>query len=207
MDYIFTAGLLRQALPQAKRGSSGSPTAMEALPEGWQSSPNGLAVIDGSNMAHLGESKKARVKYLELVVDEARRQGYSPIVFVDAYLRHEIDDQKKLEDLIRVGKVRQVPARTQADEFILQEAEHLDAVVVSNDLFKPYQGEFPWVVDSARFRRVTLSFDDNTVYFSRRAGQKSPPSMPPQTKICTGCGEIARMDSKFCRKCGMKFPK
>ena len=66
------------------------------------------------------------------VVDGSNR-GYDPIVIVDAALHHEVDDADQLEVLIRDQTIRQAPAGTDADRFILLTADEQDAVVISND--------------------------------------------------------------------------
>ncbi|MBV8857387.1 MAG: Zc3h12a-like ribonuclease, partial [Acidobacteria bacterium] len=56
-------------------------------------------------------------------------------------------DQEQLEKLIKSQQVRQVPAGTDADYFIIQFAHELDALIVTNDRYKDYADQYPWVHD------------------------------------------------------------
>jgi hypothetical protein len=113
-----------------------------------------VIVVDGANVAYIEESKEGDPKVSNLVaVREAlEAKGYEPVIIVDASLRHQVDDPDQLEALIEDQKIRQAPAGTDADYFILQFAEQKDALVVSNDEFEQYQDQFPWIEQ----RRVPL---------------------------------------------------
>ncbi|HEX8118778.1 MAG TPA: hypothetical protein VF521_15990, partial [Pyrinomonadaceae bacterium] len=67
------------------------------------------------------------------------------VIIVDASLKYDIDDQEQLEKLIKSQAVRQVPAGTDADYFIIQFAQELDATIVTNDRYKDYAEQYPWV--------------------------------------------------------------
>ena len=109
-------------------------------------------VVDGANVAHeeLSSSGKPKVANLVAMMRELADRGYEPVVIVDASLWHEIDDPDQLDAMIERQQVRQVPAGTDADFFVLETAENLDAPVVSNDLFRNRRERYPWV----RERRV-----------------------------------------------------
>lgn len=106
-----------------------------------------VAIIDGSNVAHSSEGDRARLTNITLVRDKMSEEGYEPIVVVDAALRHQIDDPRQYESLVEDGTIRQAPAGTDADYFILSFARELDAAVVSNDRFKDRQQAFPEALD------------------------------------------------------------
>lgn len=113
-----------------------------------------VVVVDGSNVAFGEQTKqgKPQVSNLVAVRKELEQRGYEPVVIVDASLRHQIDDPDQLESLLEKQQVRQAPAGTDADFFVLQTADELEGKVVSNDTFEPYQDRFPWISD----RRVPL---------------------------------------------------
>lgn len=90
-------------------------------------------------------------------------KGYDPAIIIDASLRHEIDNPRQLEALIDDKTIRQAPAGTDADYFILEVAEDDDAIVVSNDDFGEYEHEYNWIEG----RRVPLMIIENQAEICR----------------------------------------
>jgi hypothetical protein len=123
-----------------------------------------IALVDGSNVAHSSEGDEARLHNIKLVVKKLISEGYEPIVVADAALRHQIDDKEGYERRIEEGKIRQAPAGTDADYFLLAFARELDAVIVSNDLFRDRQEAFP----EARERMIRYMIVAEEVVFERR---------------------------------------
>ena len=108
-----------------------------------------MVVIDGANVAYEERSAGGKPKFSNLlkVRSELEEKGFEPVILVDASLKYDIDDQQQLENLIRSQQVRQVPAGTDADYFIIQFAQELDALIVTNDRYKDYAQQYPWVHD------------------------------------------------------------
>jgi predicted nucleic acid-binding protein len=104
-------------------------------------------IIDGANVAYEEKSAGGRPKLSNLlkVRRELEERGFEVIILVDASLKYDIDDQTQLESLIASQQVRQVPAGTDADFFIIQLAEQLDARIVTNDRYKDYAERYPWI--------------------------------------------------------------
>ncbi len=102
-----------------------------------------LAIIDGSNVAHATEGEKPHLRNIRLMQDKLREEGLEPVVVADAALRHQIDDEQNYEQLVDRGVIKQAPAGTDADYFILNFARELDASIVSNDRFTDSLGRFP----------------------------------------------------------------
>ena len=102
-----------------------------------------VVLVDGSNVAHCSEGDQALLANIVLVCDKLREEGYAPVVVVDAALRHQIDNRSAYERMVDDGSIRQAPAGTDADYFILSFARELDAAVVSNDRFRDRQKAFP----------------------------------------------------------------
>jgi len=125
---------------------------------------SGKAIVDGSNVAHSTEGEKARLRNIELVVAKVKEDGMEPIVVSDAALRHQIDQAEKYEALIDGGEIRQAPAGTDADWFILSFARELDAYIVSNDRFRDRQESFP----DARDRMIRYMIVEDEVVFEKR---------------------------------------
>ncbi len=123
-----------------------------------------IALVDGSNVAHSSEGDEARLHNIKLVVRKLISEGYTPIVVSDAALRHQIDDKEGYERRIAEGKIRQAPAGTDADYFLLAFARELDAVIVSNDLFRDRADAFP----EARERMIRYMIVAEEVVLERR---------------------------------------
>lgn len=127
-----------------------------------------IALVDGSNVAHSSEGEKARLENITLVVEKLEEEGFEPIVVVDAALRHQIDDRDAYERMVEEGKIRQAPAGTDADYFLLAFARELDASVVSNDRFRDRQEAFP----EARDRVIRYMIVADEVVLERRTKRR-----------------------------------
>jgi hypothetical protein len=117
-----------------------------------------VVLVDGSNVAHSTEGEAPRLANLLAVRDKLREEGDDPIIVADAALRHQIDDPQAYEQLVEEGMVRQAPAGTDADYFILSFARELDASIVSNDRFRDRIKQFPEV--KARLIRYMIVRDE-----------------------------------------------
>ena len=102
-----------------------------------------VVIVDGSNVAHSTEGEKPRIANLIAVRDKLKEEGLEPIIMADAALRHQIDDATQYEQMVDSGAIRQVPAGTDADYFILSFARELNATIVSNDRFRDRLAQFP----------------------------------------------------------------
>lgn len=128
-----------------------------------------VAIIDGSNVAHSSEGDQARLENIRLVSRKLVEEGYQPVVVVDAALRHQIDDRTRFEEMVEDGRIKQAPAGTDADYFILSFARELEAVVVSNDRFKDRLDAFP----EARERVIRFMIVNDEVVFERRTSRRN----------------------------------
>ena len=127
-----------------------------------------IVLVDGSNVAHSTEGEKPLVANLLAVRDKLKEEGFEPIIMADAALRHQIDDQKVYEDMIESGSVRQAPAGTDADYFILSFARELNADIVSNDRFRDRVKQFP----EARERVIRFMIVNDEVVLERRTQRR-----------------------------------
>ena len=125
---------------------------------------SGIALVDGSNVAHSSEGEKARLRNIDLICEKLEEEGLEPIVVSDAALRHQIDETDRYEEMIEGGHVRQAPAGTDADYFILSFARELDANIVSNDRFRDRLEAFP----DARDRIIRYMIVADEVVLERR---------------------------------------
>ena len=125
-------------------------------------------IIDGSNVAHSSEGEKAQLENIRVVRDKLLGEGYEPVIVADAALRHQIDDEPAFEEMVESGEIRQAPAGTDADYFILSFARELDASVVSNDRFKDRREAFPEVKDKV----IRYMIINGEVVFERRTKRR-----------------------------------
>ena len=128
-----------------------------------------VVLVDGSNVAHSSEGEQPSLADIVAVCDKLRGEGYEPVVVVDAALRHQIDDRAGYERMVEEGAIRQAPAGTDADYFILSFARELEASIVSNDRFRDRQKAFP---DAAN-RLIRYMVVKGEVVLERRMGRRA----------------------------------
>lgn len=87
--------------------------------------PKRIAVVDGANIAYAERSEKGDSKISNLLAVRAtlEQKGYETVMIVDASLLYEIDDRPQLEALIDNQAIRQAPAKTDSDYFVIEVAE------------------------------------------------------------------------------------
>ena len=127
-----------------------------------------VAIVDGSNVAHSTEGEPPQVANLLIVRDKLVEEGLEPIIVADAALRHQIDDTAAYEQMIDEGLVRQAPAGTDADYFILSFARELKASIVSNDRFRDRIKQFP----EAKERVIRYMILNREVVLERRTQRR-----------------------------------
>ena len=127
-----------------------------------------IVLVDGSNVAHSTEGEKAQLANIVAMREKMQEEGFDPVVVVDAALRHQIDDTAGYERLVESGAVRQAPAGTDADYFLLSFARELDARIVSNDRFRDRLSAFPDAAD----RLIRYMIVEREVVLERRAGKR-----------------------------------
>ena len=108
-----------------------------------------MVVIDGANVAYEEKSAggKPRLSNLLKVKREMEERGFDTVIIVDASLKYDIDDQTQMQSLIETQHIRQVPAGTDADFFILDIADQHGARIVTNDQYRDYRDRYPWIQD------------------------------------------------------------
>ena len=112
-------------------------------------------VVDGSNLATEGRTLPSLQQLDEAVrsfVDE-----FSPAavtVVVDASFPNRIDASERdtFEEAITAGEMISPPAGVigRGDAFLLQIADRAGAVVLSNDSFQEFHGQYGWLFDQGR---------------------------------------------------------
>jgi hypothetical protein len=125
-------------------------------------------IVDGSNVAHSSEGERPLLENIRAVRDKLVEEGYEPVILADAALRHQIDEENAFEEMIESGEIKQAPAGTDADYFILSFARELEATIVSNDRFKDRLEAFPEVRD----RVIRYMIVNGEVVFERRTKRR-----------------------------------
>lgn len=154
--------------PRPERSNSAHPQPVPEHPATEAQPESRTVLIDGSNVAHSTEGEKPLVANLLAVRDKLKEEGLDPIIMADAALRHQIDDKKVYEDMIESGSIRQAPAGTDADYFILAFARELNATIVSNDRFRDRISQFP----EARDRVIRYMIVNDEVVLERRTQRR-----------------------------------
>jgi len=137
-------------------------------PEALRQNHSNVVLVDGSNVAFCTEGEVGQLKNILTIRDRLVAEGFEPIVVVDAALRHKIDDPAGYERLVDDGIIKQAPAGTDADYFILSFAEELDASIVSNDRFKDRIKQHP----ALRKRLIKYMIVQGEVVFEKRTGRR-----------------------------------
>ncbi|MEX1218316.1 MAG: hypothetical protein WEA11_07350, partial [Acidimicrobiales bacterium] len=112
-------------------------------------------VVDGSNIATEARSLPSLAQLDEAVqAFLAQYDVDSLTVIVDATFGHRIDPSERAEFDQAVANAELVtpPAGAigRGDAFVLQVAHRVGAVILSNDSFQEFHGEYPWLFDEGR---------------------------------------------------------
>jgi hypothetical protein len=112
-------------------------------------------VVDGSNIATEARSLPSLAQLDEAVqAFLAQYDVGSLTVIVDATFGHRIDPSERAEFDQAVANAELVtpPAGAigRGDAFVLQVAHRVGAVILSNDSFQEFHGEYPWLFDEGR---------------------------------------------------------
>ena len=132
--------------------------------------PLDKVILDGSNIAWEEKNPldKPKISNVENMINRLSKVEFKKIITVaDAALRYQIDNQKRLDKLVKEGAMKMLPARVDGDKFILRLAEEEKAMIVSNDMFKEFRDMKSWIDQ----RRIPYTILDNEVYLHPTAVQ------------------------------------
>ncbi|HET7651535.1 MAG TPA: S1 RNA-binding domain-containing protein [Acidimicrobiales bacterium] len=112
-------------------------------------------VVDGSNIATEGRALPSLSQLRDAVAAwKADNPDDQITVVVDASFSYRIDDSDRaeFEKARTTGELVSPPAGAvgRGDGFLLQIADRTDAVVLSNDSFQEYHGEYGWLFERGR---------------------------------------------------------
>ena len=132
--------------------------------------PLNKVILDGSNIAWEEKNSldKPKISNIENMINRLSKVNFNKIITVaDAALRYQIDNQKRLDKLVKEGAMKMLPARVDGDKFILRISEEENAMIVSNDMFKEFREMKTWIDQ----RRIPYTILDSEVYLHPTAVQ------------------------------------
>lgn len=119
-------------------------------------------LIDGNNVVRQDNVHGWRV--LRALVDLLRRDGVAYHVYFDATIDHVVTDEEGRSFIGALmwerndgGDATRCPSRDEADKFILHAADKTGSHVLSNDGYRQWDGQYPWIAirnNTGEVRRV-----------------------------------------------------
>jgi hypothetical protein len=112
-------------------------------------------VVDGSNLATEGRTLPSLRQLDDAVrayLDEFKPETVTVIVDASFPNRIEADERDAFEEALTAGELIAPPAGVigRGDAFLLQVADRAGAVVLSNDSFQEFHGQYGWLFDEGR---------------------------------------------------------
>lgn len=124
-------------------------------------------LIDGSNAAYNSNGNRSAKPYarnLIRLLQELRTIGFTDIlVIADASLRHRLQDPELLPELEGLAQYLESPAETPADVFLIEYVKKDRCLLVSNDTFRDWKLQDPWIAQYIDFYRLTFLITDEAV--------------------------------------------
>ena len=105
-----------------------------------------------------------------MVIDDLRDKGFNDILtIVDASLKYQIEDKSILDEMKRKERIKESPARTDADNFIIKYAKDNNAFIITNDTFKKdWKDKDEWVKENIDRHRMPFMISDGVVEYGEK---------------------------------------
>lgn len=122
--------------------------------------------VDASNVAFSSNDSsndKHKPLYMNIIYlsHELNKLRYKEIIVIaDASLRSRVADPNNLELLKKSVKYLEAPAKTTADEFLIDNAKKSKCYIISNDTFKDWKMQDKWI--SENIDRIRIPFLRNS---------------------------------------------
>lgn len=124
-------------------------------------------IIDGSNVAHNSNgngASKPCVTNIIFLVDHLKNKGFENIIVIsDASLKHKLGDNGKMKTLKEKAKYIEAPKEQPADIFIIYYVKRTHCLLVSNDTFREWKVQDPWVAENIDYYRLSFIIDEKEV--------------------------------------------
>lgn len=105
--------------------------------------------IDGNNVAYWGGKKKFNIRTTLALTEYFDQTKQDYLCFFDANVVYRVknkEDKELLKQALKdTSHYRLAPAGGPADSFILMSADIENAAVISNDLYRDYRDQYPWL--------------------------------------------------------------
>ena len=135
-------------------------------------------LLDGSNILRWDEPRNGiSLKYVLAITEGLERAGKPFQVLFDATAKYILERKAPHEvqtynDLLKnhAEHFHQVPAGTQADDFLLQLADIKSSrVIMSNDLYRDHERKHPWLKTDRERRLLPGMVLGNTIFFPNQS--------------------------------------
>ena len=105
-------------------------------------------LIDGSNVVL--ENKRYGWRVLKTLLDWLKDKGVNYFLYFDANILHKVEDDEAGKSFIKAqisdeSHAQCCPGGTQADEYILLQADNDGNHIISNDSYRDFVTEYPWI--------------------------------------------------------------
>lgn len=126
-----------------------------------------LIILDGSNVAFGkigGSERRPFLKNILTMVKFLKKKGFSDIiVFTDAAIKHRFTDREYLTEIEQLCKFSYTPAETSADKFLIGYVKQNHCLLISNDKFRDWKIEDPWVAVNIDYYRLPFMIEGEKV--------------------------------------------
>lgn len=133
-----------------------------------------MIIVDGNNVAYESVTNNIpRIGNLKALITTCEGTGIL-LILIRSNLKYKIDDRDALEELIKLGIVREVPSQFDDDLLALQIAKDFDYMIISNDYYRQYEAIFSkeWI----KKHRVACFIHKGKAYLSKKIEIKSDQS-------------------------------
>ncbi|MCY3410366.1 MAG: hypothetical protein INQ03_01905 [Candidatus Heimdallarchaeota archaeon] len=125
--------------------------------------PSSSIIVDGSNIAweEVNTKGKPQISNILLAINHLKEKGFGEVIVVaDAALRYQLSSTNELDNISERDLIKVLPAKVNADSFILRLSAQKGSLILSNDLFKEFRDQYPWIDE----RRVPYTIMDGQFY-------------------------------------------
>lgn len=124
-------------------------------------------VIDGSNVAYNSNGNgntNPCVSNIIKMISFLKSKGFTEITVInDASLKHKLTDADKLSELKQSADFLEAPKESPADIFIIKYVKRHNCLLVSNDTFREWKVQDPWIANNIDFYRLAFMIKDEDV--------------------------------------------